>query len=157
MKHAKNEWIDATMVLADAYALALRCGPAAQVAAARNALHMHLGTSPALQVLDESNKRWPFVESPAAFAQRLEAAQQQFGGVLPAVRHCLIEQPPKMLQATPIEELVEDAIGACWSALTAMGRQGANSDVRHPLRDAWERCRAVVSSAPYTPYNRRPS
>jgi hypothetical protein len=155
MKHTQREWVDATMVLADSYALALRRGPAAQVAAARNALHMHLGTSPALQVLDASANRWPFVESPGAFAQRLESAMHEFGGVLPAVRRCLIEQPPKMLQATPIEELIEDAIGACWSALVAMGRQGANSDVRHPLRDSWERCRAVVSAAPFTPYNRR--
>ena len=156
MKRAMNEWIDATMVLADSYALALRRGPAAQVAAARNALLGHLSTSPALAVFDESAKRWPFVESPVAFAQRLEAAMHEYGGVLPAVRHCLIEQPPKLLQATPVEQLAEDAIGACWSALAAMGRQGANSDVDHPLRHAWERCRAVVSAAPFLPYNRRP-
>lgn len=42
-------------------------------------------------------KRWPFVESPGEFADRLEAALQLFGGyVLGAVRNVLIENPPQL-------------------------------------------------------------
>lgn len=45
-------------------------------------------------VAGEARKQWPFVESPGAFADRLAAALETFGGnVLPAVRHVLIEHP----------------------------------------------------------------
>lgn len=37
------------------------------------------------------------------------------------------------------------AADACRLALMAMGRAGANADVDHPLRKAWEACREVVT------------
>lgn len=40
-------------------------------------------------------KRWPFVESPADFANRFLAAVHEFGTYLAAVRHILIEKPPR--------------------------------------------------------------
>jgi hypothetical protein len=39
---------------------------------------------------------WPFEESPGEFSQRLQAAVAEFGQMLPAVRHVLIEQPPAL-------------------------------------------------------------
>ena len=41
-------------------------------------------------------KRWPFVETPGDFAARLAAAVGEFGELLAAVRHVLIENPPTL-------------------------------------------------------------
>jgi hypothetical protein len=42
-------------------------------------------------------KRWPFVEAPGDFADRLSMAIDMFGGdLLSAVRHVLIENPPQI-------------------------------------------------------------
>ena len=42
-------------------------------------------------------KRWPFVESPGEFTERLAAALKTLdGNLLPAVRHVLIEHPPTL-------------------------------------------------------------
>lgn len=41
-------------------------------------------------------KKWPFVESPGEFADRLAEAMRYFGHALPAVRNVLIENPPKL-------------------------------------------------------------
>jgi hypothetical protein len=50
----------------------------------------------------EAVKRWPFVETPGQFADRLGAAIEAFdGGLLPAVRNVLIENPPA-LAVTPV-------------------------------------------------------
>jgi cytochrome c1 len=42
-------------------------------------------------------KRWPFVESPGAFTERLAAAMQELP-LIGAVRHVLIENPPALAQ-----------------------------------------------------------
>lgn len=46
-------------------------------------------------------KRWPFVETPGEFTSRLHKAWAEFGSLLPAVRHVLIEDPPKLAAPTP--------------------------------------------------------
>jgi hypothetical protein len=38
-----------------------------------------------------------------------------------------------------------DIVQACWDAMIAMGKQGANHDVNHPLRAAWEACREALN------------
>lgn len=42
------------------------------------------------------SKRWPFVESPGAFTERLSVAMQQVPTLLAAVRYVLIENPPTL-------------------------------------------------------------
>jgi hypothetical protein len=42
----------------------------------------------------EPVKRWPFVETPEQFSNRLFEAIREFSSILPAVRHVLIENPP---------------------------------------------------------------
>ena len=34
---------------------------------------------------------------------------------------------------------------ALWLALLAMGREGANANIQHPLRPAWEQARAALA------------
>jgi hypothetical protein len=50
------------------------------------------------QVLEQPEqepvKRWPFVETPEQFSNRLFEAIREFSSILPAVRHVLIENPP---------------------------------------------------------------
>lgn len=51
---------------------------------------------------------WPFVESPAEFAERLVQALRKFD-MLGAVRHVLIENPPALAARQPAGEPVTDA------------------------------------------------
>ena len=37
-----------------------------------------------------------------------------------------------------------DIVDACIAAMMAMGRDGANADLQHPMRQAWEQCRAAL-------------
>lgn len=54
-------------------------------------------------------KRWPFVESPGEFTERLAAAMQEFP-LLGAVRHVLIENPPTLSQQ-PAARMRSDIAG----------------------------------------------
>ena len=56
--------------------------------------------------VQEPVKRWPFVETPEQFSNRLFEAIREFGQILPAVRNVLIENPPA---AAPVK--VWDAEG----------------------------------------------
>lgn len=52
-----------------------------------------MATAP-VQVLQD-NKKWPFVETPGEFTDRLLVALKYFNGdMLAAVRNVLIENPP---------------------------------------------------------------
>jgi hypothetical protein len=53
-------------------------------------LRVPLGVAP----LEVSSKRWPFVETPGEFTERLAAALNSGFDLLGAVRHVLIEEPP---------------------------------------------------------------
>jgi hypothetical protein len=55
----------------------------------------------------EPVKRWPFVETPEQFSNRLFEAIREFGSILPAVRNVLIENPPLYTTppAAPVQEL----------------------------------------------------
>ena len=61
-------------------------------------------------------KRWPFVESPGEFTERLAAAMQEFP-LIGAVRHVLIENPPALAQQpTAPSGAAESAEPAVWVA-----------------------------------------
>ncbi len=64
----------------------------------------------------EPVKRWPFVETPEQFSNRLFEAIREFSSILPAVRHVLIENPPLNTTppAAPVQELT-CVCGAVWS------------------------------------------
>lgn len=47
------------------------------------------------------SKRWPFVESPGEFTERLAAAMREFPTLLAAVRYVLIETPPTLAPGVP--------------------------------------------------------
>jgi len=51
--------------------------------------------------------RWPFVESPGDFTERLASAYKDFGNLLAAVRCVLIEQPPELAQGAVQPEQAE--------------------------------------------------
>ena len=51
------------------------------------------------------------------------------------------EDRANLFEAAP--ELLE----ACQAAVFAMGSQGANHDLSHPLRAAWDQCRVAISKA----------
>lgn len=55
-----------------------------------------LYTAPPAPVGPRPINRWPFVESPGAFAVRMAEAMRDFGDTLPAVRNVLIENPPTL-------------------------------------------------------------
>jgi hypothetical protein len=52
------------------------------------------GVRNAVGSVAEPVKRWPFVETPEQFSNRLFEAIREFSSILPAVRHVLIENPP---------------------------------------------------------------
>jgi ribA/ribD-fused uncharacterized protein len=52
----------------------------------------------------EPVRRWPFVETPGEFAERLRATLHEFGELLPAVRYVLIEEPAALASAHPARE-----------------------------------------------------
>lgn len=56
-------------------------------------------TTPPAAPVQEPVKRWPFIETPGEFSDRLFEAIRDFGSILPAVRYVLIENPP--LYTTP--------------------------------------------------------
>jgi hypothetical protein len=50
-------------------------------------------------------KRWPFVESPGEFTERLRAALDHFeGDLLAAVRNVLIENPPTLAAGVGVRD-----------------------------------------------------
>lgn len=52
--------------------------------------------TPPAPVVPRPIQRWPFVESPGEFAQRLRDAMVFFGDALPAIRNVVIENPPTL-------------------------------------------------------------
>jgi hypothetical protein len=49
----------------------------------------------------QTPKRWPFVETPGEFTERLAAAMREFPKLLAAVRYVLIETPPTLAYGVP--------------------------------------------------------
>lgn len=64
--------------------------------------------APASETEKRKVKRWPFVESPGEFADRLTKALGDFDGyVLGAVRNVLIENPPELCAQAPASEALK--------------------------------------------------
>lgn len=63
-------------------------------------------------LVSQQEKRWPFVESPGEFTERLRTAIRQFGDLLPAVRNVLIENPAQIKQGAdgPLIELTRERL-----------------------------------------------
>jgi hypothetical protein len=58
-----------------------------------------------------ATKRWPFVETPGEFTDRLRWAFHEFGALLPAVRYVLIETPPTLTSPPqPRKPLTEEQL-----------------------------------------------
>lgn len=53
------------------------------------------------------------------------------------------DQTPAQARAFALAALYS----ACSASLIAMGHEGANADVHHPLRKAWEACRDAETRA----------
>lgn len=83
-------------------------------------------------------KRWPFVESPGEFTDRLQIAMQEFP-LIGAVRHVLIENPPTLIDGTELPDDSEvmvkkqDANNYCL-ILSALGMQEEGDPVAEVKR-----------------------
>lgn len=74
-------------------------------------------------------RRWPFVESPGEFTNRLLAAWHYFDGdMLAAVRSVLIENPAALAAPTPVEPAKGDRVRV------PDGREGTVTVVSPPTR-----------------------
>jgi hypothetical protein len=78
-------------------------------------------------------KRWPFVESPGEFADRLNDALNAFGGyVLGAVRNVLIENPPELAQhlrnAPAVQPQATSETPSCTQASAVSERASEDDD-----------------------------
>jgi hypothetical protein len=99
-------------------------GTANERVVAQTALRM-LSTPP----LPQGEKRWPFVESPGQFTERLREAYVVFGDLLAAVRCVLIENPPTLVPPPPAAQPVEHISTLVNRFLTWPLPLGVNPDV----------------------------
>ena len=90
-------------------------------------------------------KPWPFVESPGEFTSRLHKAWAEFGSLLPAVRHVLIEDPPTLAaqaDAQPVAPVVWVNRATLVSAKVAQDRGGPFD------QHTWSECRTDFHDTP---------
>ena len=98
----------------------------------------------AAPVAQEPVRRWPFVESPGAFTERLRMAHAEFGDLLAAVRCVLIENPPTLApvaaQAQPQQsenqEALADTQRAIIEAAERRGYERAIAECGQDRKDA---------------------